>query len=684
MDYFEWNKVIARHFFNEEMSGREVLLYVNEKLIQKLGASFNAGVDDFIKAAKTGTHWATRSGFCQKALQTCEDWRSWKASSDVYPPYIVYLACFVLAAGVEGDFAPHAYYARLRKLLGEPEHNGMYPSFEKMIDLWDDLDKWSKEDQHERLGKFEARIRGSWINVGLPLSQTLLSEDERKYLPNLFDEAGLDPTNAPSPEIMPRILKTHGRDFFEKRTIRVLNGTSQEDAILRNALVGFILDELEVWDGTVIQEAEEGTVSRRVQTGLRICMLFDDAARSVSCYLRFKTERVFPEEGLQFEQSGNPHTWACAESHQGWSSQLKDMQTNPPKVFDAASIDWKEGMQLTDNENHWRARLKGATVRLFLPGQSEGFPDWIEHERLERGVKFLVASFGEDIEKVQKWGRESCGKLTQKQVSGLPVGWVLFEGENANQSCPGVDILSVSSSLRLRIKKGIRIAGNTYLKFPLPEIIFENSAGTEKVALNGTPLKRLAPDMPVWQLPENLPVNEILKVEASEGEQLLRSVIFRLEEPSLPLSFNQTVFRDPYGRIQTDGTQTVKIHGVITDMAKPDGQPQYPQTLPTHLAERVIFIGECPGQIADWPREALPAGWHPMWAIARTGRDVWEVHFCGKPGEPVNCRNELYGTHSERRRWREAIWIRRKVTKPPLLAQLRSDWNGYVRLAENV
>ncbi len=684
MDYLEWNKLIAKHFFNEEMSGREVLLYANEKLIQKLGAPFTVGVDDFIKAIKAGPHWATRSLVCQKALQTFEGWRDWKLYE--HPPYIAYLACFVLAAGVEGDFAPHAYYARLRKLLGESEHNGMYPSFEKMIALWDDLEKWSREEQHEYLGRFEARIRGSWINVGLPLSQTLLSEDERKYLPNLFDEAGLDPTNAPSPEIMPRILQSYGRDFFEKRTLRVLSGTSQEDKVLCDALIGFILDELEVWDGTVIQEAEEqGTTSQRVQTGLRICLLFDDVARSVNCYLRFKTGKVFPEDGLNFEQSGNSHVWSCTEAHQGWSKPLKDIQINPPQILDAATIDWGQGLQLNDNENHWRARLKTATVRLFLLGEREGLPDWIENERLERGIKFLVGCKGEDIEKVKQWGNNSCEKFVQKQVSGLPQGWMLFIGENATQSCQGIDTLSISSSLRIRIKKGVKISGNAYLKSPLPEIVLENSSGNEIVTLNGSVLRRPEQEIAVWQLPENTPVNETLKIEVKAGEQILRSIIFRLEEPSLPLSFNETVYRDSFGKIHTEGTATVKIYGVITNLSQSDSPlPLYPQTLPTHLSERIVFIGEQPGQIADWPWEALPSEWHPVWAVSRKSRDRWEAHFCGKPEQMANCENELYGTAGDRKRWREALWIRRKITQQPSLAQLRSIWTSYVKVAEDV
>ena len=49
MDYLTWNNLIAKHFFNEEKAGREVLLYVNERLLEMLGSEQNVGKDDFIE-----------------------------------------------------------------------------------------------------------------------------------------------------------------------------------------------------------------------------------------------------------------------------------------------------------------------------------------------------------------------------------------------------------------------------------------------------------------------------------------------------------------------------------------------------------------------------------------------------------------------------------------------------------
>ncbi len=75
MDYLDWNNRLANHFFNEEIAGREVLLYANKGIIDSIGKDLG-GTTDFIRAVKTGPPWVTRSGLCQKALQTYENWRT--------------------------------------------------------------------------------------------------------------------------------------------------------------------------------------------------------------------------------------------------------------------------------------------------------------------------------------------------------------------------------------------------------------------------------------------------------------------------------------------------------------------------------------------------------------------------------------------------------------------------------
>ena len=278
-----------------------------------------------------------------------------------------------------------------------------------------------------------------------------------------------------------------------------------------------------------------------------------------------------------------------------------------------------------------------------------------------------------------------CASLIMRVMR--PSGWMMFEGVNAKQSCPDTDVLFISSTIRLLVRGGIKTgSGNSYLKSYPPQIILENSSGNEIVTMNGIELKRKNPNVPVWNLPENAPVNEILQIEIKIGEHKLRRIL-RLEEPSLPATFDQVPFRDSNGKIFRERADaTIKACGIIVDSSQ-DGKllPAYPRTLPTYLSERIILVGACPGQIADWPKDSLPVQWHPIWAIAKKGRN-WEVNFCGHTDQldADHCKNSGPANNNDKKKWKEALWINRKITAPPSFLKLRRIWGEHLKVAENV
>src|SRR5262249_7977688 len=155
---------------------------------------------------------------CQRALQALDGWRNRGLE---YPPYLAYLTLFVLAVGRPGDHASHSYYPRLRELLDEPG-DGAPPSFNRMLDLWDDLEKWTIQDKGGALGLFEGRILGGWIHVGLPLAQTILTDKEQRNLPDVFFAAGLDPAATPTSEALVQALMNSGSGRLRARTLRAL------------------------------------------------------------------------------------------------------------------------------------------------------------------------------------------------------------------------------------------------------------------------------------------------------------------------------------------------------------------------------------------------------------------------------------------------------------------------------
>ena len=109
MTYLEWNDRLAEYFFPPAKAGRKVHLFATHELIERLGQASADGFENFVEAVKAGPSWARRSGHCQRALEATDGWR---ARGLPFPPYIAYLALFVIAAGLEDDSPPHAYYPR--------------------------------------------------------------------------------------------------------------------------------------------------------------------------------------------------------------------------------------------------------------------------------------------------------------------------------------------------------------------------------------------------------------------------------------------------------------------------------------------------------------------------------------------------------------------------------------------
>ena len=681
MEYLKWNDLLVNFFFNSSMSGREVLLYVNEDVINTIGEPHGADTADFIQSVKSGLEWTKAPKICQRAYEVYKDWRKRDLE---YPPYVGYLIFFVLASVTEIDRASHSYYPRLNKLLGEDENAGMPPGFDIMYVLWDDLEKWSREDKHEELGRFVARIRGGWINVGIPWSQTLLSENERKTLPSIFDAASLDPTDPPSPEIIPKILSYYGQAYLERRTRNLLDNKRNENNVLKFALIELVLDELEEWDGTVEEpQARDATSLEHTRTSLRLCIKLDSLASSVKVYVRFKTGRLFPEEAFNFKRGSTEKTWNCIESRQGWSTPLKNINANPPEMLDGALLNWSDGEKLIDDRLKWRAGLPPSDSRLFSLG-IDGLPDWVETRRLERRMVFLLSCKSSLAEKVKKWGEEACEVFEERNVSGLSHGWMLFYGKNAFQSCDGIDILTLSTTVRLQLKDGIKVGrGNAYFKFAPPKIVLENSSGTETVLADSIELEQPDTNFPVFVLPENIQPGLPIRIEVDLGDRRLSKVI-RLEEFELPGSFDETPCRDKDGNICTAEEFLAYVRGAHTfgDITT----TPYESPNITCLSDKIIFVGDNPGQVSHWPDDPYPSAWNPVWAISKLNRKQWEIHFCGTHSQLKSppTKAPAQGNKADIKKWKEAIWYNRKKYILPEIQKLQEIWNDYLKLAKNV
>lgn len=678
MDYLKWNDLIASHFFKPEMAGRAVHLYATEELIADLGQSGGADFQDFIEAIKIGPPWVRRQKICQKALQSMETWRSRGVR---YPPYIGYLALFVLAAGIEGDFAINSYYPRLRTLMDEEPSGGQYPSFSRMLELWDDLERWSNEDKFGELGIFNINIAGSRIHVGIPIAQTLLTEEELKALPAIFALADLDPTSPPSEDAIARLLAKHGRKHLLKRTLRLLEETSDSDS-LRQALLERIVDELRRWDGTAELSIEDGT---QVYGFLRLCCKIDSIAGRATMTMRCSTKHEFPEHKLLLFLNNNSDSFSCDDYGNGWSSPI--ISELDGKNVDSSKFDWCQGLRLQDSEQRWCLKLPASPIRVFVKGDSQGLPGLLEVRQLPKGSPVYLAAHSQCCNLLEKWGASGCQGFERLSIiNGLPEKWYFFKADAAlgddlvKHEYP---ILSLPTTVRLELEGGIRIdRGNRFFKFAPPKVIIQGGDESVKVYCNETLLDCTQAEG-IYELPKDTLSGTKLAIEVRKGSEAIgRRSLFLVEDFSWSDQNYKQQF-DCFGGRQSqldnnsEGVAGALVRGVKCTPFN------FNTFLPIQGKQRIFFVGKEPGQVAIWPQEELPADWLPVWAISK-GRRRGQAMFCGTNLVESEPTLSTCGDRRKLREWKEILWHDRKKILPPTGDRLKALWTKFQKGAERV
>ncbi len=680
-NYLRWNDALASRFFNSDMAGRSVHLYVNQKMISDLEKELERTAGQFLAAIQEGPSWATRQGDCQRAFQAFENWRELGLA---YPPYVAYLALFVLAGGTEGDFAPNDYHNRLRQVLGLEGH-GFVPSFDRMGDLWEDLETWSVRDRQGDLGLFQARHIGGHVHIGYPLAQTILTEQERHLLPKIFYDAGLDPTFNPPVEELARLLRYYGAGVLQPRTMKLV--TTQYDASMYAAMLATVADELAEWDGRVPDPIGMGTGPRLAFAGLRICLTMDVNAQELSASLRCKLNREFPEDGIVLNVPGDPIRLLAEDYLSGWSTPLHNAATG--EAVDATHFNWANGVLMKTESTSWKVRLPGRPLRVFVDGRSEGLSEQIEVQALPKGQPFFVAYSGSCWPDIEKWATTQCTGFQEHQINrGLPPGWKLAEvaGAISDDAIKArFPFMSFPATARLRLVGGIRSGrGTNYFYFAPPHVALEGVMAGATVSCNGLPLAPHA-GPGVFSLPSGLPAETRLVIEAIFGDGLIlhQSLFltgdYSVAAPEKPLHINR------FGSVASspDDKESYIVGTVIQGTTIPDISPQeLLEDLGVELSGSItLLIGRKPGQIATWSSDALK--WKPAWAISKRGRRGRAIFIGDKPSDflPDAVAD---GTARDVRKWKDAIWYSRKRIAPPALPSLRSLWKMYQGVARDV
>jgi hypothetical protein len=680
--YLEWNDALAARIFRPEMSGRQVFLFVNDDLIEEIGGE--GSVPDFVGCVEQGPPWVGPDlGLCQKAVHSLEGWRERECD---FPPYVGYLGLFVLAVGMQGGFAAHAYYPRLRTLLGWPDvESGAPASFDRMLRLWEDLEVWSNQDMAGTLGVFSIRIAGEWIHVGLPKAQAVLTEHERRALPAIFSAAMLDPTAPPSDPELVRALRRHGANELRQPTLDLLSHHGAEAELLA-VLLDAVRDELEDWDGAV-PDAGEDELEGKVVAMARVCLRIDEVAARTITTLRVAAKAEFPDDGLALESTDGTLHLTGQEYQPGWSSPLRDSVRE--RDVDASALDWSQPLVLNDDAAGWRVRLPPARLRIFVLGLPFDLPGFVEVRGLPANRPFVLAASSETTPALNAWAESGQVDLHELRIlEGLPDGWVIFKsaGADSDQAVRAVlPELTLPTGIRLKLAGGIRSGeGNTFFRFAPPTVVVEGGSGTDDVLCNGRALAAQS-DTSEFALPGDLPAGDRIMIEVRAGtETVRRQALFlsddftwKLNQPLATLNqFGTASERGTPAEINEPGRG---ISGALAGQVDTEGFP-IRATVPS--GRRAFAIGRQPGQIASLPGGGLPQGWQPIWIVEleRRGRAV----YCGADLAGAGPLPDHAATRDDIELWKDVLWHRRKRITPPEHPLLRKLWTDYVEAGRRV
>ena len=669
MNYRDWNDLIAAHLFHPDMAGKNVYLYVTQELISDLGQDNGVGFADFINAVKTGfrTKWQSE-GICKDALWSM---RLRINLNQPYPLYIAYLALFVLAAGIEGDFDPNAYYPRLRQLLGESIPEGTYPNFQEMGQLWQNLEYWANEQKSGELGIFTCRNVGNRKHIGLPLAQALLSEEDRRSLPYIFADANLDPMTSPEQEEIGTLVIKHGRSYLLSRTLRLLQEANSNTNDVRQALLEIIIDELNDWDGYVEDSSSE---TGQVYGSLSLCCRIDQIVGRTNFTLRCRTKREFAEDELILK-SDNSQSFSCEQYGDGWFSPITTVKG---QSLDASGLDWARGVQMRSPDSKWCFRLPASPIRMFVDGSSEGLSGFVEVRQLPVQRQFYLAAHEDCLNLLTQWGESSCQGFEKLAIAhGLPNRWHFFK---VGLACSDelikyrYPVMSFPNTLRLELVGGIRVnRGNKFFKFAPPKLVLQGNNDSVQIFCNDILLDCV--NTGIYELP--LDSLELL-IKAKRGEDTVKSASLSLVE-DISWQFEEINSRsDRFGNGLTELTDANGITGaLITDFDCPSFNSNTLLPIPPDI-KRVVFVGRKTGQISS----TLPEDWTPVWIVSKGLRS--QVFFCGgnlAESEPISV------TCKDRKRlkdWKKLLWGERKTVYLPTQPDLRSLWKRFEKEAEHV
>lgn len=567
--YEAWNQAFSQVLFGSHNEGQPVYLDMDDDILDKVAVA--AGVSEadaknhLVSAVRETLYMDASDGAVfARQLTKLRRWRRaarlarTRGEEPEPPPVIALLAVFTLAAEgmqFDGEFAAGAYYPRLVRLLDVAEKYRQ--RFEDAYrnhaeELWRGLNEWLTLADG-RLGLPTAYSLGKRY-IGLPLSQALVRDVDRREFPNLFRRFGLAPGSDISPGDMELLFGTwlEMRPCPVSRSLEML--WQRGDARERIASVAAL--ELRSWDGSGGNTEAGGTA----QPG------FGDV--QLLCWKhRFPKPRLNVTFVARLGRLPLPDALTVLTANEPPSIAMKPV---PGNRLQPTRVDGIDGPSLIEGVLRLRDESSGHEVarppRRIVPLRRDDLLNaYVESERIQLGEDSAVLV--KDDRGLLASARNLLGEIArpgfqeESDLPGLPAGWTLFTSVQV-LACPATDAGNDLNPLVPLLSSQLTIAGGTRLPGRMrkwssldpPEIraVIHGTAGVSVVLTALNEDNAIASVSHTWSSPDTALVADVgalhlpdgdYELVLKSGKRNLQQAVLRLRSSDTPdtSSFRQAV-----------------------------------------------------------------------------------------------------------------------------------------------
>lgn len=465
-NYLAWDRVLLVAFF-EGHEGEPVYLDMDEDRLSLVAQDMGlepGSVEEKIRSVVVDTLELDRRDVFRRHRLALAQWRGEVArSAEVVgpvpnPPLLPLLAVFVLAAermGTSDDVAVHAYYPRLFEVLrvtdaGRQAH--IREAFQSRSEgFWAALNRWlSLADGRYGL---PTAYSISHRYVGVPMSQALVREVDRRRLPGLYRQFGLAPGTQMAPSDMQRLLDI----WIDQEPPPVSAGLVRlwRRAQTRERIAEVAALELLAWEGGSPTDADDeatSTSSARVAALLRSM----PPRLEVSFLAEAGTP---PSESMVVVTADDQPELAMSPLPGGWVR---------PATYGGINTASLLGGHLQLNDPKTGRVIERRPRRVVPLRRDELLNLFVETERVQLGedVMILVADDAAlRTQTMQFLSQVSRPGFRQVSPPGLPEGWtlitdvVVMSGITGNAPRADLDVLVPLVAAQLSLSGGLRLPG---------------------------------------------------------------------------------------------------------------------------------------------------------------------------------------------------------------------------------